>query len=233
MSFRTISRSKLELFLNCPRCFYLDTVMEVKRPNSPPYSLNLAVDKLLKKEFDEYREKGLSHPEMVKRGLNSIPWKSPDLDIWRNSFRGIRHIDQESQIELFGAVDDIWIDSEKQLQIVDYKATSRDTGIAIESSHYDSYRRQLEIYQWILSKEGYRVSSVAYLLFCNTKQGKNFQNRLNFEVKIFAQEQDFSWIAAELKNIRKLWNKSILPPFQDKCEYCQYVKKANDLGFGF
>jgi hypothetical protein len=51
-----ISRSKIELFTECPRCFYLEVVKGVKRPSMPGFSLNSAVDELLKKEFDILRE---------------------------------------------------------------------------------------------------------------------------------------------------------------------------------
>lgn len=233
MSFKKLSRSKLELYLNCPRCFYLDTVLGVGRPNGHPYNLNLAVDKLLKKEFDDYREKNLAHPWMVKRGLASKPWKDDRLDGWRNSFIGLKYQDLESQIELFGAVDDIWIDSTKRLEVVDYKATSRDKGIVIESDNYQPYRRQLQIYQWLLEKQDLAVSPTAYLLFCNAKTDGNFDSKLEFEVKIFSQTNDFSWVAKSLLEIRELWNESKIPSFKKECDYCQYLQKASDLGFGF
>ncbi|MEK7077575.1 MAG: hypothetical protein AAB928_00560, partial [Patescibacteria group bacterium] len=47
-----LSRSKIDLFLNCPRCFYLDRRLGVAQPPGYPFALNSAVDKLLKKEFD-------------------------------------------------------------------------------------------------------------------------------------------------------------------------------------
>ena len=50
-----LSRSKIDLFLDCPRCFYLDRKLGVGRPPGFPFSLNSAVDHLLKKEFDIHR----------------------------------------------------------------------------------------------------------------------------------------------------------------------------------
>lgn len=47
-----LSRSKIELFLNCPCCFYLDRRLGIGQPPGYPFTLNAAVDKLLKKEFD-------------------------------------------------------------------------------------------------------------------------------------------------------------------------------------
>ena len=43
-----LSRSKVELFVDCPRCFYLDRRSGIARPPGFPFNLNSAVDALLK-----------------------------------------------------------------------------------------------------------------------------------------------------------------------------------------
>jgi len=53
-----LSRSKVDLFISCPRCFYLDRRLGIARPPGFPFNLNSAVDTLLKNEFDEYRRSG-------------------------------------------------------------------------------------------------------------------------------------------------------------------------------
>lgn len=59
-----ISRSKIDLFLECPRCFYIDRRIGVSRPQGFPFNLNSAVDFLLKKEFDLHRKQKTPHPLM-------------------------------------------------------------------------------------------------------------------------------------------------------------------------
>ena len=44
-----VSRTKIDLFRECPRCFYLDRRLGIRRPSGPPFLLNSAVD--LKKRF--------------------------------------------------------------------------------------------------------------------------------------------------------------------------------------
>ena len=39
-----VSRSKIDLFVECPRCFYLDRRLGIGRPSGPPFLLNSAVD---------------------------------------------------------------------------------------------------------------------------------------------------------------------------------------------
>ena len=50
-----LSRSRIENFSKCKRCFYLEEKLGVKKPDSFPFNLNNAVDQLLKDEFDSYR----------------------------------------------------------------------------------------------------------------------------------------------------------------------------------
>jgi hypothetical protein len=74
-----LSRNKIDLFINCPRCFYLDRKLGVAQPPGYPFSLNSAVEKLLKKEFDIHRVNGTKHPlcdqlRIGKLGI-SARWK--------------------------------------------------------------------------------------------------------------------------------------------------------------
>ena len=61
-----LSRSKIDLFLECPRCFYFDRRLGVGRPPGFPFALNSAVDHLLKLEFDIHRKDGTKHPLIEK-----------------------------------------------------------------------------------------------------------------------------------------------------------------------
>ena len=101
-----ISRSKFFNFLSCKRCFYLDRVIGLKEPSMPGWALNIAVDELLKKEFDIYRKEQRPHPAMVKNNLNFIPYKHKDLDIWRNSLKGgISYLDEKTNLIIHGGID--------------------------------------------------------------------------------------------------------------------------------
>ena len=68
-----LSRSKIDLFLNCKRCFYLDRRLGIKTPSTLPFTLNIAIDGLLKKEFDIAREKGVQHEYCKESKINAIP----------------------------------------------------------------------------------------------------------------------------------------------------------------
>ena len=105
-----LSRTKIEDFIRCPRCFYLDRRLGVGRPPGFPFNLNSAVDELLKREFDAYRAAGSPHPYMVEADINAIPANHPQLADWRQNFRGVRTLHQLTNLEVFGAIDDLWVD---------------------------------------------------------------------------------------------------------------------------
>ena len=67
--FYKLSRSKVDFFLNCSRCFYMDRRLGIAQPPGFPFNLNSAVDNLLKNEFDYYRSIKKPHPYIEKLGL--------------------------------------------------------------------------------------------------------------------------------------------------------------------
>ena len=69
-----LSRSKIELFNECPRCFYLDNKLGTARPRGPAFTINIAVDTLLKKEFDLHRADGSAHSLMKHYGVDAVPF---------------------------------------------------------------------------------------------------------------------------------------------------------------
>lgn len=221
-----LSRSKLELFLACPRCFWLDMKKQIKRPPPAPYTINSAVDALLKKEFDVYRQKGAAHYLMQRYKINAVPYKCKELDEWRNNFTGVQLRHKETDFLVYGALDDVWINPQGELIVVDYKATG-----AKEYKIYDSYKRQLEIYQWLLLQNGYKVSKTGYFLFAKVnKNGGFLEGKLSFDLFLEPQEGGSSWVEGALINAKKTLEGVIPTPKQD-CLYCQFVQGAKTDSF--
>ena len=128
-----ISRSGIDLYCSCPRCFYLDKRLGVGQPPGYPFSLNAAVDHLLKKEFDLHRAKNIAHPLMEHYKVDAIPFSHPKLDEWRENFKGIRFLHKKTNLLITGAIDDLWIDKNKELIVVDYKATSKEGEVSLDA----------------------------------------------------------------------------------------------------
>jgi len=134
-----------------------------------------ATDHLLKNEFDGYRDKQSSeHPVFKKFGLDVIPYQHSEIETWRSNFKGIRYLDEASNLEVFGAKDDVWVDiNSKELYLVDYKSTSKKGDPDIKSGWGFGYKRQMEIYQWLFHKNGFPVSDKGYFLYVNGTKGDN------------------------------------------------------------
>lgn len=221
-----LSRSRLENFTRCPRCFYLDRRLGVDQPSIPAFTLNSAVDALLKKEFDIHRAAGTTHPLMKHYGIEAIPLAHEKMDEWRANFVGIQYYHRPSNFIITGAVDDIWRDKNDNLMVVDYKATSVNGEIDWDSEYKQSYRRQIEIYQWLLRQLGFKVSDTGYWVYANGKKDKEaFDGRLEFDVQIFEHKGNDKWVEPLIMEARKCLNGS-LPPLNEKCEFCCYRKAA-------
>ena len=222
-----LSRSKIENFSRCPRCFYLDRRLGVSQPSSFPFNLNSAVDHLLKKEFDIHRAKASQHPLQKQYGIDAIPFDHPDIGKWRENFVGVQYLHPETNLLITGAVDDVWVNPKGELHVVDYKATSKDGDVSINAEWQDSYKRQLEIYQWLLRKNGFRVSDVGYFVYCNGKRDlKAFDGRLEFDVVVIPYTGDNSWIEGALMDVHRTLRAKKIPDADPRCEYCAYRKAA-------
>ena len=222
-----ISRSKVDLFLNCPCCFYLDVRLGVKRPPGFPFNLNSAVDALLKKEFDHYRAENLPHPYMISAGINAIPYQNAELDTWRSNFKGVSFVHQATNFETFGAVDDIWLDLDtKEMIVVDYKATSKADAVSLDADWQIGYKRQMEFYQWLLRQNGYKVAAQGWFVYCNGIKDKSaFNNSLDFTVSMLPYVGNDSWVEPTLQSIKACLESDEIPDIVEDCEYCQYALK--------
>ncbi len=224
-----ISRSRLERFIECPRCFYLETKRGISRPSTPGFSLNMAVDALLKKEFDIFRNKNIAHPLMEAYGVKAVPLNHPDMNEWRNNFKGISFHHKPTNFIIYGAVDDIWQDEKGNLIVVDYKATSTTKNISLDDPYRQSYKRQMEIYQWILRQKGFNISNLGYFVYANGEKDKEaFDGRLEFKVELIPYEGDDSWVEKIIEQVHDCLIKENIPVSGEDCEYCKYHRQLSE-----
>jgi hypothetical protein len=223
-----ISRSKIDLFVECQKCFYLDQRLGIKRPDSYPLTLNNAVDELLKREFDILREAEEAHPLMEEYGIDAVPFKHKDLDIWRDALKnGIKFVDPETNLLVRGGIDDVWINTEGKLHIVDYKATSKKERPTLDAPWQDGYKRQVEVYQWLFRQNGFEVSDTAYFVYANgNSDATGFDGVLEFETIIIPYKGKTDWIPKTLKRLHACLMAEETPAAADDCSYCAYREAA-------
>lgn len=216
-----LSRSKLELLFECPRCFWLYAGKGIARPFGAPYTINIAVGFLLKAEFDVHRKNGTAHYLIKREGIDATPFMHEDIDKWRNSFTGIQYLHKKTDCLIFGAVDDIWVDSKGKLIVVDYKASG-----AKEGELYDSYKRQMEIYQWLLRMNGFKVLDRGYFVYCRVNKDNGFhKGNLSFDIKVQPYDGDDSWVEDKILEAKKILDGKKPNSSQD-CIYCKYVQET-------
>jgi hypothetical protein len=223
-----LSRSKIALFGECARCFYIDNKLGVARPPGFPFNLNSAVDALFKKEFDTYRADGTVHPLMVEYKIDAVPFKHANMDVWRENFKGMEVKHAPTGFTVSGAVDDIWVNKAGELMVVDYKATSKDSKIeTLDETWHEGYKRQMEIYQWLLRQLGFKVSDTGYIVYANAQKDRDsFGAKLEFDVTLIAHKGSTDWVDATLLDIKKCLDSGVLPAPSDDCDHCRYREAA-------
>ncbi|HSW79015.1 MAG TPA: PD-(D/E)XK nuclease family protein [Candidatus Babeliales bacterium] len=230
-----ISRSKIELFTQCPRCFWLDARLKIKRPSGPPFQINKAIDELLKKEFDSYRLKKKPHPWMVEHKIQAVPMQHDDLDKWRHNFTGVATLHEPTNLIVYGAIDDVWINDAGELFVVDYKATAKAAEITLDAEWQIMYKRQMEIYQWLLRQNGFQVSDTGYFVYTNGRLDLDgFYDKVEFKTKIITYEGNATWIEPAIIKLKQCLEGDEIPEvgtaaMGGSCEFCSYARARTTL----
>lgn len=229
-----ISRSKIDLFVECPRCFYVDRRLGTDRPPGFPFNLNNAVDSLLKAEFDSHRAAGTAHPLQVAYNVDATPARHPDINAWRENFKGVQYLHEPTNLLVTGAIDDLWIDSEGRYLVVDYKATAKKEPVtALDQAWQSSYKRQMEIYQWLLRRNGLDVSDTGYFVYCTGRpDAEAFDARIDFDVHLIAYEGSADWVETTIERLHACLNADTLPAPGARCDYCAYFNARQKLESG-
>lgn len=222
-----LSRTRIDNFHKCRRCFWIEERFGIKKPDTYPLTLNIAVDALLKKEFDAYRADGSPHPLMLKYGIDAVPFKHDDMEKWRHNFTGVTYVHAPTNLHIFGAVDDVWQSGNGELIVVDYKATAKASTPTLDGDLGAQYKRQMEVYQWLLRQNGFSVSPTGYFVYVNGKKdAAGFDGKLEFDVMLLPCEGDDSWIEPALVEIKETLMSDAIPESGNACEYCPYREAA-------
>ena len=228
---KSFSRTAVDLFCECPRCFYLLHQKGLKRPPGYPFTLNAAVDKLAKEEFDTYRKAQTNHPIMPN--TNMTPLQHPDIETWQSNRVGIRF--HYNGYDFYGAVDDVWVNhgQTETWHVVDYKATAKKdpvTELDPNAEHHQSYMRQISFYTWLFEQNGYPVSNTTYFYYTT---GDNtlaaFNNTLHFRTHLVTYVCQTDWVQPTIDALIACYEQEHLPPPSESCKYCAYVSAYEGL----
>lgn len=217
-----LSPNSLNLYLDCAHCFWLDKRMGIKRPPPYPYALNSAVDELLKEEFDTYRKRKDKHPLLLDNNIKAHLFPNQKLlNQWRSNFSGIRYSDPELQATLFGAVDDVLEFEDGKLAPLDYKSTGSKV-----ANVYDRFQLQLDVYTFLLEKNGFQTPRKGYLAFYIVDKNNGFVDRLPFKKEIHEIETNPEEVYEIFKEAVQILKQPTPPPHNSDCQFGKWLKGA-------
>jgi len=153
------------------------------------------------------------------------------LDDWRQNFVGVQYLHKPTNLLVFGAIDDLWINSKEEYIVVDYKSTSKGEAITeLDKDWHEGYKRQMEIYQWLLRQNKYKVSDTGYFVYCNGITDKEaFDAKLEFDITLIAYEGSDDWVEKAIRDAHKCLQGDVIPETGEDCDYCAYRKAIGEL----
>jgi len=167
---------------------------------------------------------------MKENGVDAVPFRHKDLDIWRDNFKGLEYHHKPTNLIITGAIDDVWIRTDGKLIVVDYKATSKDGKVSLDDEWKDSYKRQMEIYQWIMRDMGFDVSDTGYFVYANGRKDLDgFNGTLCFHIQLIRHDGDNSWVETAVQNACDCLKSEALPSSSETCEYCAYRSLSKEV----
>lgn len=215
------SPSSLSLLEECGHCFWMQFNKGIRRPESVFPSLPSGMDRVLKEHFDSFMDKGELPPEL--REIDDDVRLFDDKELlkeWRNNFKGIQWADAQGNV-LRGAVDNILRKGER-LIVLDYKTR----GYPLKEDTAAHYQNQLDIYNFLLRKNGYETESYAYLLFYHPLK-VNGDGSVVFHTDLVKMQ-------ISVKNAELIFKKALkvlegkIPKASKTCGFCGWVRRCKE-----
>jgi len=217
-----LSPSSIGLFLECPRCFWLDKIKKIKRPPGIFPSLPSGMDKILKEHFDKHRLED-SIPEELGDMFNGRLFPDVEkLNEWRNNFRGLRYTNDESGFALMGAIDDLFVTDDGLYAPLDFKTR----GFPIKEETPGYYQHQMDLYSFLLEKNNLPPADFAILIFYHPT-GVNENHDVIFN-------PDPVKLSVDHNKGEKIFRDAVdcllgeEPSFSNECVWCKLAMKPSD-----
>ncbi|GIW65536.1 MAG: hypothetical protein KatS3mg094_055 [Candidatus Parcubacteria bacterium] len=214
-----LSPSKLNLFLNCPLCFWLSEVEKVHRPEGISSTLPRGMDLLIKKYFDKYRALGKLPPEIEGKVRGKLINESI-LKKWRTTHKYSEPFYYNERLDavLFGGLDECLVDDEYYIP-TDYKTY----GFELKENSHSFHQLQLDAYTLMLQANGYKHLNLAYLIYYIPQEIKE-NGVIKFKVEVVE-------VKTNPENAKMIFESAInllrgpKPKSHSECEYCSWTNE--------
>ena len=147
MTYR-LSPSSLNLFRECPRCFWLAMVKNVRRPSGPMSSIPIKMDSIIKSYYNRHR--GLELPPTLKGQVEGRLAVGMPLTLHYEAVK--------DNVVVWGRPDDYIELEDASIAVLDNKTASKaPLGV------HPSYQLQMDVYSYLLRMNGYKIADKAFL----------------------------------------------------------------------
>lgn len=201
----------MNLFQECPRCFWFAITQKIYRPRGPMPSITIGVDSEIKKLFDYYRNIG----------------KLPDFLEGKISGKLISVLPKtmyakfDARVVFYGHLDEaVQLDDGSYVPF-DHKTKNKKVE-SVQNVH-PTYRIQIAIYVKLLEEKFKKIQNYGYLayyypVYDSEKKWITFESDLKrLEVK-----NEIDQLPVIVHNIIECVDNSNPPHSSEKCEYCKW-----------
>lgn len=208
-----LSASTLNLFVDCPRCFWLSLKKGLPRPSGPFPSLPVGMDSVIKKYFDTYRGKGQLPPILKGKISGQLALAMPKTLQYEDPSGYILYGRPDEYLELPGGL----------IVPLDHK-----TRASAPKALLPVYQNQLDVYSLLLEKNQYRTAGKAYLVYYHPAIGE-LHNGFPFETTVKEVETNPEAAEALLHRAIELLDRAEIPQSSDTCQFCAWAAKISRL----
>jgi len=183
-------------------------------------SLPNGMDIILKKYFDKYRSKNCLPPEIEGKLNGRLFADMEKLKVWRNNFKGLQYLDEESGIILKGALDDLFVNEDGSHIPLDFKTR----GFPLNNdNNSEYYQDQMNVYCFLLDKNNVKTGDFACLIFYYPIEAKDNGN-FKFEcdvIKLKTSKENGNILFKEAIEVLK----GPEPDTNENCPWCNWNQK--------
>lgn len=208
-----LSPSSLNLFLECPRCFWLYVNKGIKRPSIPVATITTGLDKVIKEYFNLYRSKGVIPPILEDKVPGKLIHNFPNNG-W------LEFTDKKQNAKLSGYLDECLDLGNNFYAALDHKTR----GSKPENTH-KAHQFQMDAYTFLLEQNGFLTKKKAYLVYYIPRavaSGKTI------EFEVFVCE-----VKTEPERAKKIFYDAVsilretIPTASSDCEFCRWTQTLN------
>lgn len=212
-----LSPSSLSLLEECKRCFWLQVNKGIRRPEGPYPSLPSGMDRILKNYFDGYRKNSMLPPEL-KENAEGILFPDPEkLKEWRDTRKGLRYAAGNGFV-LMGALDDLLQESDGKHAPIDFKTR----GYALKENTHTYYQLQMDIYSFLLERNGMQQAGHAFLIFYHPKAAEE-NGKVSFNVEVVRMDTEPARGEAAFFDGISMLSKE-MPEASSGCGFCRWME---------